>query len=377
MDYSELQQIYNKSFENVDSLSRKFKLDWKEGVILSESTSQLYQFMELYFDQIDKNELALIEEKIDFYISSLARDSHSNVLNIYYFNKNKSNHYNYLTSTFYSLNLQFKFFKDNLRLDSTMWKYFQRDIVYFPTALKQKFEEVSGPERTSLFFLLLASIESINSSLIAGDQEFQKNMQSIFDQLKTLLNEMLDSEKELGSLIESSPGFLVYLHFFDGVIDGLIINSKIRGRIKDEIKSLNFKKISPKTLAFYLLNQIRIRKGVDKEIECIYEDNEDELENNYPHLNFFISASVRFKDENEKFIGIDIDFDKINENQLKIVIKVLTEKKELKKEHETLEKIGKIIDWGARLENITKWYNAIPIGIRALVFGTILKVMYE
>jgi hypothetical protein len=376
MSYSDLQKFYNASFEEVDSLAKKYKLDRREGATIAETASQLFQLAEIYSGQIDKMELALIMKKINFYIGSLARDSHSNVLNIYYFNKNKNNRYNDLTSTFYSLNIQLKFLKGKIKLDDTEWGYFQRDIIDFPETLQQKFREVKGPERNSLFFLLLSSIECIHSSLIIDDRKFHELMVTIFSQLKTILNDLLNSETEFVLITESSSGFLIYLDFLNSSISNLIIKEEVSEKIKGKINSLNFQRISSKTLAFYLLNRIKINNGISNEIEELYKANEEVIKNEYPYLNFFISTSIRFKDKTEKFIGIDIDFNKIKEGQLEIIITQLTEKEELKKEHPTLEKIGKIIDWGKRLESLMNWYHQIPIEMRVAVFSTILKVVF-
>ena len=67
MSYSDLQQFYNASFEEVDYLAKKYKLDRREGATIAETASQLFQLVEVYSGQIDKMELALIIKKIKFF----------------------------------------------------------------------------------------------------------------------------------------------------------------------------------------------------------------------------------------------------------------------------------------------------------------------
>ena len=220
---------------------------------------------------------------------------------------------------------------------------------------------------------MLSAIDAINNALTSGNKAFKQSMYFYLQELKKTLN--LEIKKaDFWQFTKVSPGFVIYLIYLSKKISKLISEENLE-KLNAEFERFDLGQINPKSLAFYILNNIEINKTIT-EIEEVYKKYGSNIKNGYSYLDFFIQKHISFFKDDERYIGVDVDFNKISEQKLSEILSKLLDDDKLKDSKDELNEIGNIIDWASRLEKLYEWYNKIPLGIKTTAYGIILKVLF-
>lgn len=255
---------------------------------------------------------------------------------------------------------------DRLKIESTTFNYFFRDIVYFPKTFKVRYQKCKAQNEKILYiFILLNAIDC----LFTIEKSKKITVKAVFDELLKILCDEVLFDKEFPELIAISPGIIVYLDY---------LNTKLSPEKEwfDKTRFLiDFKKLDGRTLSYALLNKIEL-EGITSKVKEIFAENKVAIYGKNETGAFIIDACIKLSENPHKQIGVSSDLSTINAEQMVKLIEKFSKDPRFGKTSSTLEKIKELSDWGERLEKWAEWFTALSPYLKALALYLAMHLIF-
>lgn len=373
-----LWEQFRESFLDADKYLRSDYVSLGSKISGIAITTLMFNFfLKRYATVLAEEEKEILQKRIDQGIDKLLKLDQRHILCLHYFVKNfRKNPDRTVQRTEHfmiSVRTLFEIAPDQVPLESTVWNYFVRDISKFIHQLIPTIKNSKGEMLGRLSFLLLIVIHcliSISKSCLQAKNEkedskitelFQKSEESLQESVSCLLD--LFETGSLETVLNTSPGFIVYLHRIlkeDLTRFGNSVISKLDSVVNRKLQKVDFNAVSQRTKNFFILNAMEFGKDPPTNVVPSGKDA----------LAFLARGFIRFE-EGEDFLGAlptkegafeeiyvdDIDsfnrVDKIEPNEVKNLVPLGLLEKTIK-EH-FAEIVGESFvqkDWGGELGDL-------------------------